>query len=80
MNKKDLTEADIRTKFITPALVGAEGSKWNLMTQIREEAYGMTLVDEIERLQELRVASESVTGGKRLMSEVNALKTQLITS
>lgn len=80
MNKKDLTEADIRTKFITPALVGADGSKWNLMTQIREEAYGMTLVDEIERLQELRVALESVTGGKRLMSEVNALKTQLITS
>lgn len=80
MNKKDLTEADIRTKFITPALVGADGGKWNLMTQIREEAYGMTLVDEIERLQELRVASESVTGGKRLMSEVNALKTQLITS
>jgi hypothetical protein len=24
MNKKDLTEADIRTKFITPALVGPE--------------------------------------------------------
>lgn len=39
MNKKDLTEADIRTKFITPALVGANGDKWNVMTQIREEAY-----------------------------------------
>ncbi|MHB8790202.1 MAG: EcoAI/FtnUII family type I restriction enzme subunit R [Desulfobulbaceae bacterium] len=39
MNKKDLTEADIRTKFITPALTGANGEKWNLMTQIREEAY-----------------------------------------
>jgi type I restriction enzyme R subunit len=39
MNKKDLTETDIRTKFITPALVGANGEKWNLMTQIREEAY-----------------------------------------
>lgn len=39
MNKKLLTEADIRTKFITPALVGANGSKWDLMTQIREEAY-----------------------------------------
>jgi len=34
-----LTEADIRTKFITPALGGANGDKWNLMTQIREEAY-----------------------------------------
>ncbi len=39
MNKKALTEADIRTKFITPALVGANGDKWNAMTQIREEAY-----------------------------------------
>ena len=39
MNKKALTEADIRTKFITPALVGAHGDKWNVMTQIREEAY-----------------------------------------
>ncbi len=39
MNKKELTEADIRTKFITPALVGADGGKWNVMTQIREEVY-----------------------------------------
>ena len=37
--KKSLTEADIRTKFITPALVGAKGDKWNVMTQIREETY-----------------------------------------
>jgi type I restriction enzyme S subunit len=36
VNKKDLTEADIRTKFITPALVASE---WDLMTQLREEAY-----------------------------------------
>ena len=39
MNKKALTEADIRTKFITPALVGANGDKWDLMTQVREEVY-----------------------------------------
>jgi type I restriction enzyme R subunit len=39
MNKKALTEADIRTKFITPALVGANGGKWDLMTQVREEVY-----------------------------------------
>ena len=39
MDKKSLTEADIRTKFITPALIGAHGDKWDLMTQIREEAY-----------------------------------------
>ncbi len=36
MNKKALTETDIRSKFITPAIVGAG---WDLMTQIREEAY-----------------------------------------
>lgn len=37
MNKKNLGEADIRTKFITPALVGPDGLKWNVLTQIREE-------------------------------------------
>lgn len=37
MNKKGLTEADIRTKFITPALVG--GGKWDVMAQLREEFY-----------------------------------------
>jgi type I restriction enzyme R subunit len=36
MNKKALTEADIRTKFITPNIVAAG---WNVMTQIREESY-----------------------------------------
>jgi type I restriction enzyme, R subunit len=39
MNKKALTETDIRTKFITPAIVGADGSKWDVMTQVREEVY-----------------------------------------
>ena len=38
MDKKQLTEADIRTKFITPALVGGSAVKWNVMTQLREEA------------------------------------------
>lgn len=36
MNKKALTEADIRTKYILPALVQAD---WDAMTQIREEVY-----------------------------------------
>ena len=36
MDKRGLSEADIRTKFITPALVRAG---WDLMTQIREEVY-----------------------------------------
>lgn len=39
MNKKSLTETDIRSKFITPAITGKDGEKWDLMTQIREEAY-----------------------------------------
>ena len=43
MNKKLLTEADIRTKFITPAIVGAQGEKWNVMTQVSEEVYFTTL-------------------------------------
>jgi type I restriction enzyme, R subunit len=39
LNKKELTEADIRTKFITPAVLGPDGSKWDSMTQVREEFY-----------------------------------------
>ena len=39
INKKSLTETDIRTKFITPAIVGKDGGKWNVMTQLREEVY-----------------------------------------
>jgi len=39
MNKKELTEADIRTKFITPAIDRDKGGKWDVMTQIREETY-----------------------------------------
>jgi type I restriction enzyme R subunit len=35
MNKKELTERDICTKFITPAVTA--GGKWDLLSQIREE-------------------------------------------
>ncbi|HKR65951.1 MAG TPA: DEAD/DEAH box helicase family protein [Thermoanaerobaculia bacterium] len=35
MDKKALTETDIRTKFITPAIV----AKWDVMTQVLEERY-----------------------------------------
>ncbi len=34
MSKKDLSETDIRTKFITPAIVQAG---WDIQTQVREE-------------------------------------------
>ena len=36
-SKNDLSERDICTKFITPALTA--GNKWDLMSQIREEVY-----------------------------------------
>lgn len=39
VNKKSLTETDIRTKFITPAVLGPDGSKWDSMTQVREEFF-----------------------------------------
>lgn len=39
VDKKALTERDICTKFITPALVGSDGAKWSVMTQLREEFY-----------------------------------------
>jgi type I restriction enzyme R subunit len=39
MNKKNLTEADIRTKFITPALDKDKQGSWDLMTQLLEEHY-----------------------------------------
>lgn len=39
MDKKALTEADIRTKFITPAILGEGGTKWDVMTQVFEEHY-----------------------------------------
>jgi type I restriction enzyme, R subunit len=36
MNKKRMTETDFRSKFITPAILGA---KWDLLTQVAEESY-----------------------------------------
>lgn len=39
MNKKTLTEADIRTKFITPALDKERQGSWDIITQLLEEHY-----------------------------------------
>lgn len=39
VNKKSLTEADIRTKYITPAVLGPGNLNWDSMTQVREEFY-----------------------------------------
>ena len=47
-NKKDLSEADIRTKYITPAIVKAG---WSSFSQMREE-YPITKgVDQIKRIR-----------------------------
>src|SRR5438093_1503240 len=60
MNKKELTEADIRTKFITPALV-PPGGGWDLMTQLRapedlwgrfSKAKGYTAAQEVVTTQD----------------------------
>jgi len=37
MNKKKLTETDIRTKFITPAIDRGKSGSWDIMTQVLEE-------------------------------------------
>ena len=39
MNKKTLTEADIRTKLITPALDNEKKGSWDVRTQPLEEHY-----------------------------------------
>lgn len=39
MNKKTLTEQDIRTKFITPSLDREKNGTWDLHTQLSEEYY-----------------------------------------
>ena len=39
MNKKDLTETEIRSKLITTALTRSGGKKWGLMTKIREKVH-----------------------------------------
>jgi type I site-specific restriction endonuclease len=46
MNKKNLSETDIRTKFITPAIKDAG---WDIKKQIREEVDKlMTFCDGLE--------------------------------
>ena len=37
MNKKKLTETDIRTKFISPAIDREKSGSWDIMTQVLEE-------------------------------------------
>ncbi len=38
MEKKSPVEADIRTNFITPAIVETNNAKWHVMTQVWEAA------------------------------------------
>lgn len=37
IDKRDLSERDICTKYITPAIAGPSGAGWDIQTQIREE-------------------------------------------
>lgn len=66
MNKKALTEVDIRTKFIAPALEGANGEKCDLMTQTP----ALTPADQ----------RRSVARVEPLMALGDALETQLAAS
>jgi len=61
MDKKNLTEADIRTKFITPALVSPTGGKWNVMTQLREEIYFTRGSENKRRYRGLKVDNMTVS-------------------
>src|SRR5579863_1999867 len=58
MNKKDLSERDICSKFITPAI---QASGWDLLTQVREEV-GFTKGRIIVR-------GKLVTRGKRKQAD-----------
>lgn len=63
MNKKALTETDIRTKFITPAIQGEGGAKWELMTQLREEVYFAAGRAKIDGSQIANGSSSSADAG-----------------
>lgn len=39
INKKTLSERDICTKYITPAITDKDKAGWDVLTQIREEVY-----------------------------------------
>lgn len=85
MNKKTLTEADIRTKFITPAIVGDNGEKWDVMTQIREEIYftkGRVIVrgKTVKRGEAKKADYRIVAKVDQLMALVDQLETQLTAS
>jgi type I restriction enzyme R subunit len=74
MNKKQMSEQDIRSKFITPAIV--EGG-WDLHTQIREEVtftQGKVIVKGKlgRRGKAKRAESKSQTNCNRLMEAVVA--------
>lgn len=65
MNKKALTETDIRTKFITPAIVGADGTKW-IVAKVGQL---MALVDALET----QLAASRATAAKLLSALVAEL-------
>ena len=55
MNKKELTEQEIRTQYITPALVDAW---WNIKEQVREEYRRMKMELSSLKLRSLHYFEE----------------------
>ena len=78
MNKKELTEADIRTKFITPALVAPDGT-WDGMTQLREEIY-FTKGRVIVRGKTVKRGKAKQVPRWKLMTLVDQAESQLATA
>jgi len=75
MNKKGLSERDICTKFITPAL---KDSGWNIKTQIREEvAYTAGKIFVRGKLVQRGKQKRIVEKVNELMGLCNALEEKL---
>lgn len=73
-DKKSLSEQDIRTKYITPAIMAAG---WDIETQLREE-YGLTAGRIVAKVDELMALCDDLeakltqaeTGREKLMEAV----------
>ncbi len=78
MDKKALTEADIRTKFITLAIAGEGGSKWNVMIQMLEERHftkgrGIAPLTRQERADRVKKRYVFAKYGEKARAVVQAL-------
>lgn len=62
MNKKSLTDADIRTKFISSAI---ETAGWHKVTQMREE--------NVSLIRKFLVSLPPLLGQRRIVAKVDQL-------